>query len=67
MIITIHIGSLFAGLILGLSLGSFVLLAISLDERWSNGFGAGWKAGKESAEKKLSEGKEDENIPKGTL
>ena len=60
MTITIHIGSLFAGLILGFSLGSFVLLTISLDERWSNGFGAGWKAGKESAEKKLLEGEEND-------
>ena len=58
MTITIHIGSLFAGLILGFLLGSFVLLMFFEDERWSNGFGEGWKAGKEYAEKKLSEGEE---------
>lgn len=61
MTITIHIGSLFAGLILGYLLGSFVLLTISMDERWSNGFGTGWEAGKEYAEKKLSEGEEDDH------
>lgn len=60
MTITIHIWSLLAGLILGYLLGSFVLLMVSMDERWSNGFGTGWKAGKEYAEKKLSEGEEDE-------
>lgn len=60
MTITIHIWSLLAGLILGYLLGSFVLLTVSMDERWSNGFGTGWKAGKEYAEKKLSEGEQNE-------
>lgn len=59
MTITIHIGSLFAGLIIGFLLSSFVFLSISMDERWSNGFGEGWQAGKEYGKKKLSEGEED--------
>lgn len=51
MSITIHIGSLLLGFFIGYAVIAAVFLAISFDNRRSEGFSEGWKCGCEYGEK----------------
>ncbi len=44
MIISLHLGSLLLGILVGYAISSIVLLIIMYDDRWSTGFGVGWNA-----------------------
>ena len=57
MTITIHVGSFLLGFFAGYAVIAAIFLYLAFSERWSNGFGEGWKAGKEY-EKKKKEGEE---------
>ena len=56
MTIIIHVGSFVLGFFVGYAVIAAIFLHLAFSERWSNGFGEGWKAGKEYAEKKMEEG-----------
>ena len=59
MTITIHVGSFVLGFCVGYAVMAAIFLYLSFSERWSNGFGEGWKAGKEYA-KKMEEGEQND-------
>lgn len=50
MTLLINIPSLFIGFVIGYTLFSFICLKLFYDERWDDGFGTGWKAGKKFIE-----------------
>lgn len=56
MTITIQAGSFVLGFLVGYAVIAAIFLWLAFSERWSNGFGEGWKAGKEYAKKKMEEG-----------
>ena len=59
MTITIHIDSFLLGFFVGYAAIAAIFLYLAFSERWSHGFGEGWKAGKKYAEKKIEEGEQD--------
>lgn len=52
---SIHLPSVFIGFVLGYVVLAAVIMGLHYDARWSEGFGEGYKSGKDDAYKKMKE------------
>lgn len=52
---SIHLPSVFIGFILGYVVLAAVIMGLHYDNRWSEGFGEGYKSGKDYAFKRMEE------------